>query len=149
MRNKSYETMILLKPELDEAGREAVIKFIKDLAQKEGFEIISVDDLGRKTLAYKIAKIGEAHYYLLTFDATPAFVAELDRNLRLNDKVLRFLTVLRLSHPATTIKSDEKIKAERSEPAVTSQADQTDKAGSIEDIETQNQIDEEEVGEES
>ena len=92
---RQYETMMLLIPELDEAGCEAIITFVKDLAKKDGVTITSADYLGKKTLAYQIGQSKEAHYYLLTFDSAPSFVAELERNLGINDKVIRFLTVKR------------------------------------------------------
>jgi len=92
---RQYETMMLLSPELDEAGCETIINFVKELAKKDDVTITSADYLGKKTLAYQIGQIKEAHYYLLTYDSAPSFVAELERNLKINDKVIRFLTVKR------------------------------------------------------
>jgi small subunit ribosomal protein S6 len=92
---RQYETMMLLAPELDEAGCDGIVDFVKELAKKDKITIASADYLGKKTLAYQIGQNKEAHYYLLTFDSSPSFVAELERNLKINDKVIRFLTVKR------------------------------------------------------
>ncbi len=92
---RQYETMMLLSPELDEAGCETILNFVRELAKKDGVTLAAVDHLGKKTMAYQIGQYKEAHYYLLTFDSAPAFVSELERNLGINDKVIRFLTVKR------------------------------------------------------
>ena len=92
---RQYETMMLLSPELDEAGCETILNFVKELAKKAEVNLASVDYLGKKTMAYQIGQFKEAHYYLLTFDSAPSFVSELERNLGINDKVIRFLTVKR------------------------------------------------------
>lgn len=122
---RPYETTILMRPDLDDAEQSKVIDFIKDLAAKDSVTINSIDVLGKKSLAYHIKQISEAYYYLISFDSSPAFVLELDRNLRISDKVVRFLTVVRPLRAEPFAKTIEKQSTAVDETKVTEDEDES------------------------
>lgn len=90
MRN--YETMFILKPNLEEEYRNKVIEKFKNIIL-EGGEIISVDEWGNKTLAYEIQKVKEGYYVLVNFKSDSEMLVELERNYRISDDIIRFIII--------------------------------------------------------
>ncbi len=68
---------------------DAVGKLIK----KEGGEVVRMDDVGMKPLAYPIQKKTEGHYVLFEIDGSGQEIAELERRMRVNDMIMRYITV--------------------------------------------------------
>ena len=68
---------------------DAVGKLIK----KEGGEVVRMDDVGMKTLAYPIEKKTEGHYVLFEIEGSGQEIAELERRMRVNDMIMRYITV--------------------------------------------------------
>ena len=86
-----YETVFILAPVLsDDQMKEAVEKF-KGVLQKEGAEIINVEEWGLKKLAYPIQKKSTGFYCLVEFKGEPTIVKKLETAFRRDEKVLRFL----------------------------------------------------------
>ena len=75
-----------------EEEREAAKAKISDLIAKEG-EVVSVDDWKTKKLAYEIKHETEGVYFLYTFKANPAFIAEFERVLRIDTNVLKHMVI--------------------------------------------------------
>ena len=90
-----YESMYVLKPDLDEETRKSLIEKFKSLVESNGGKVEKVDEWGQRKLAYEINYIKEGYYVLMTFEAAPEFPVELERNYNINDNVLRF-NVIRL-----------------------------------------------------
>ncbi len=90
MRN--YETMFILKPNVEEEQRNAVIEKFKNIIN-EGGEIVSVDEWGIKKLAYEIQKFKEGFYVLINFKSNSDVLNELERNYRISDDVIRFIII--------------------------------------------------------
>ncbi len=90
MRN--YETIIILKPSLEEEKRNAIIEKFKNIIS-DGGEVISVDEWGMKRLAYEIEKLKEGYYILINFKSGSDVVNELERNYRISDDVMRFIVI--------------------------------------------------------
>lgn len=91
-----YEMMLLTSPELDDAGRGAIIDRAKDAVTKGEGAWVNLSDLGRRKLAYEIQKKPEAHYSLLEFDSSGDTLHEVVRQLRITDGVLRVMAVDRV-----------------------------------------------------
>ena len=86
-----YETVFILTPVLsDDQMKEAVEKF-KGVLQKEGAEIVNVEEWGLKKLAYPIQKKSTGFYCLVEFKGEPTIVKKLETAFRRDEKVLRFL----------------------------------------------------------
>ena len=87
MRN--YELMIILDPDLEERTVAPSLDQYLNLVRQDGGSVESVDVWGRRRLAYEIDKKPEGIYAVVSLSADPATVKELDRQLGLNESVLR------------------------------------------------------------
>lgn len=88
-----YETLTVLHPDLGEAGSKELLEKIKGILEAGHAEIKKIEEWGLRELAYVIHKQRRGIYVLVEYKALPAVVWELERQLRLNDQVLRFLSV--------------------------------------------------------
>jgi small subunit ribosomal protein S6 len=88
-----YETLTVLHPDLGEAGSKDMAGRLRGILEAGRAEIKKVDEWGIRELAYSIRKQRRGIYVLLEYKAEPQAVAELERQLKLNDQVLRFITV--------------------------------------------------------
>jgi len=91
---QEYESVTVLRPTLNEDEIEAEIKTISGLIAASGGEVLEVERWGRRRLAYEIQKVHEGIYTFYHFNGTPQTVQELERRYRLNERLLRHLTVL-------------------------------------------------------
>ena len=87
-----YETVFILSTKLGEEGIAALVEKFKNLIAANG-TVDSVDDWGKRRLAYEINKETEGYYTLINFTCAPSFTAELDRVYKITDGVLRSLIV--------------------------------------------------------
>ncbi|HIF95849.1 MAG TPA: 30S ribosomal protein S6 [Myxococcales bacterium] len=90
---REYELNIIIQPEISEEGSAAILGRLDALLEESSATRLLCDDIGKRKLAYEIDRFQKGHYYLLSFlDAGPV-VSELEGVLRLEESVLRFLTV--------------------------------------------------------
>lgn len=87
-----YESIIIINPSLEEQGMKEIIKKFEDMINSEG-KVESVEEMGKRKLAYEIKKNTEGYYVLYTFEANPEFIAELERVYRITDGILKFIVV--------------------------------------------------------
>jgi small subunit ribosomal protein S6 len=87
-----YETLFVLHPERGARAKEYIDKFKKVIEGQDG-TVSHVEEWGMRDLAYRIQKQGKGIYALLRFRSSGRAVAELERNLKLTDGILRYLTV--------------------------------------------------------
>ena len=90
---KHYETMFIIKPTLVEEEIKAKIDFFKDIITKNGGVIETCLDMGMRNLAYEIKKNKRGYYFVIYFKAPTSLIAELERNYRINEEVLRFIVI--------------------------------------------------------
>ena len=86
---RRYEVMVILDPELDERTVEPSIDQYLNIVRKEGGTVEKVDIWGRRKLAYDIKKKSEGIYAVVNFTAKPDTAKELDRQLSLNETIMR------------------------------------------------------------
>lgn len=91
MRN--YEVILIVHPDLDETALKGVIDRVQGWIQEAGGSIDKVDQWGKRRLAYPIRKQREGQYVYFESQFAPAFSAELERNLRFLEPVMRFSIV--------------------------------------------------------
>ncbi len=91
---RRYETIFVLKPNLEEEKRNALIEKFTSIINNDG-ELIKVDEWGNRRLAYEIEKIREGYYVFVEFKANTTLPAELERNFKIADEVIRYITVNR------------------------------------------------------
>ena len=87
-----YETMLITSAALDEEATAALVGKFKTLIEANG-TIDSIDEWGKRRLAYPINDLMEGYYVLMTFTAAAAIPAELDRIFRITDGVMRSMIV--------------------------------------------------------
>ena len=87
-----YESIIIVNPNVDEAGLKALEEKFTGLINENG-KVESVEQMGKRRLAYEVKKFKEGTYVLFNFEAKPELIAELERNYRITDEVLKFMTV--------------------------------------------------------
>lgn len=86
---RHYELMVILDPNLDERTVAPSLDTFLNVVRQDGGKVDKVDVWGKRRLAYEIAKHAEGIYAVIDINATPATVNELDRQLGLNESVLR------------------------------------------------------------
>ena len=86
---RPYELMVILDPTLDERTVAPSLETFLNVVRKDGGSVDKVDIWGRRRMAYEINKHAEGIYAVLDLQANPSAVAELDRQLNLNESVLR------------------------------------------------------------
>lgn len=87
-----YESVIIINPTVDEEGVKNLTKKFTDLINTDG-KVEKVDELGKRKLAYEIKKNNEAYYVIINFEAKPTLIAELERNYRITDDVIKFIVI--------------------------------------------------------
>lgn len=90
---RKYETIFILHPELSEEDIKSVTTKAQDVISSYKGECFRMDDWGIRKLAYPIKKSARGRYYYLRFDGNSALIAELERRLRLDEKVLRYQSI--------------------------------------------------------
>ena len=93
MAKRTYEVMYIINPETDAEKIEKLNDAVGKLIEKEGGEIVRMDDIGRRHLAYPIEKKTEGHYVLFEIDGSGQEILELERRMRVNDMIIRYMTV--------------------------------------------------------
>lgn len=89
----SYEVLYIVKPDMEEEARAALISKFSELVTNNGGEVENIDEWGSRKLAYAINYITEGYYVLMNFKAKSDFPAELDRLMRINENIMRNMIV--------------------------------------------------------
>lgn len=87
-----YESVIIVNPNLEEESVKNLIKKFSDLINADG-TVASVEEMGKRKLAYEIKKQSEGYYVVYTFEADPEFIKELERIYRITDSIMKFITI--------------------------------------------------------
>jgi len=92
---REYELVFIVHPDLDEAAFTEIINRVAGWIKDSGGEVTKTEVWGRRKLAYRIRKQKEGQYVLMQLKMAPSFSAELERNLRFLEPVMRFLIVVK------------------------------------------------------
>ena len=115
---RKYETIIILQPELGEDDIKIVTTKVQDVITSFKGELHRMDDWGIRKLAYSIKKCARGRYYYVRYDGVAEMIAELERRIRLDEKVLRYQTVNITDEP-------EKVVPEKKAPVAESEVDES------------------------
>ncbi|MGB3513801.1 MAG: 30S ribosomal protein S6 [Microcoleaceae cyanobacterium] len=88
-----YETMYILRPDLNEEQTEQAITKYKELLQEQGASDLEIQHRGKRRLAYEIDNHREGIYIQMNYQGPPTQIAILERAMRLNEEVIRYLTI--------------------------------------------------------
>ena len=87
-----YESVVIINPNVEENTLKELIERFKTLINTDG-NVEQVNELGKKKLAYEIKKNKEGYYVVFDFAAKPSLIAELERNYRITDEILKFIVI--------------------------------------------------------
>lgn len=90
---RMYETIFIVKPDLADEETKGLSAKVQEVITSMKGDFKRLEDWGARKLAYPIDKFSRGRYYYLRFDGDAALIAELERRLRLDDKVLRYQSV--------------------------------------------------------
>ena len=89
---QKYEAMVVISTKQEEEAVKGLVERFKGLIEENG-TLVSVEEWGKKRLAYMINKETEGYYVLYTFEAKPEFPAELSRRLKITEGLLRSMII--------------------------------------------------------
>ncbi len=87
-----YESVVIINPNVDEEGTKALVQKFTDLINTDG-KLEKADELGKRKLAYEVKKNKEGYYVIFYFEANTSLISELERNYRITDEVIKFMTI--------------------------------------------------------
>jgi small subunit ribosomal protein S6 len=90
---RHYELLFVLRPTLTEEETKAKVDFIKEVLEKNGAKIAARQDIGIRKLAYSIKKFERGNYTVFYFQAPAGAISEIERIIRINEEIIKFLTV--------------------------------------------------------
>lgn len=90
---RTYEVMFIVDPKTSDEDITRLNENLQQVIADQGGTITKNENMGRRQLAYPIGRINEGHYILLEVDGSGREIAELERRMRVNDQVIRYITV--------------------------------------------------------
>lgn len=90
---RHYENLVIVKPTLTEEEIKSTIAQVEEILTANGAEIIARDAMGMKKLAYPIEKNARGYFYVMYYKAAPSAISEIERRFRINEEILRFVTM--------------------------------------------------------
>ncbi len=90
---RKYETFFIVDPDLSDETNSAVDTKVQSIVTSNGGEVLTYNPWGKRKLAYPIKKHTRGLYVLMEYSGGPDMVAELERNMRIDERVLKFITV--------------------------------------------------------
>ncbi len=93
MAKRVYEVMFIAAPETADEDIAKLNESITNLIETEGGSVVKLEDMGRRRLAYPINKKTDGYYVLFEIEGSGQEIAELERRMRVNDTIMRYLTV--------------------------------------------------------
>jgi small subunit ribosomal protein S6 len=88
-----YESVFIARQDLTPAQVETLSGTVTDLIKNQGGKVTKTEQWGLKSLAYRIKKNKKGHYVLMNIDGPAAAISEMERTMRINEDVLRYLTI--------------------------------------------------------
>jgi len=88
-----YEVALIIRPEVEDEGQEAIIDRLSQILTAEGGQVTNVEKWGRRRLAYPINKVNEGIYYFIQGQFSAPVLSELERNVRLSEDILRHMVI--------------------------------------------------------
>ena len=88
-----YESVVIARPELTETQVDKLVNDLSEIITKDKGKIIKIEKWGLRSFAYKINKNKKGHYFMLNLDSAPSTISEYERQMRINEDIIRFLTL--------------------------------------------------------
>ena len=91
---RTYESIFIVHPEVIGDDQVALIDKYKTILSDQAADVLKVENWGTRTLAYQVKKQSKGCFVLVIFDAEPTVIAEYERRMRIDEKVIKFQTVI-------------------------------------------------------
>jgi small subunit ribosomal protein S6 len=91
---RTYESIFIVHPDVVGDDQVALIDKYKTILSDQGADVLKVENWGTRTLAYQVKKQSKGCYVLVIFDAEPTVIAEFERRMRIDEKVIKFQTII-------------------------------------------------------
>jgi len=128
---RRYETILIIDPDLSDDDRGPILEKLRDLITRHDAFLVEFDNWGVRKLAYEIKKKGRGYYLRVDYCGISALVDEIERFSRIDDRILKYMTIL-LDENADI----EKIKAEQASIEAEKKKAEQDKPSDSDKIET-------------
>ncbi len=144
---RKYEVFFIVDPDLSDDDTQSLEEKLKDVVVREGGKVLTYSSWGKRKLAYPVKKRTRGHYFLMEIAGGPDLPLELERNMRIDDRVLKFITVkledrYEPDREEEKESPDEKTKSESEKNVEMSESDSEDQM----EAETEEQSKQEEEG---
>lgn len=145
MKTNHYESVVILNATLEDQQIDSILTSIEEQMSANGVEISDIDKWGRKRLAYPIQKGKSGYYVIYHFTSPREYITKFERTLRLDENVIRFLTIkMELKDIEYLEKRKSEIKEEAAETelleAKVVETEVVDTVDEIDEIETNDDI---------
>ena len=90
---RHYENLVIVKPTLTQEELEQELQTVEEIITSNGGEIAATDKMGMRKLAYPIQKNERGYYFVVYYTGNPSAIGEIERRFRINENLLRFMTV--------------------------------------------------------
>jgi small subunit ribosomal protein S6 len=124
---RRYETIFIVRPNVAEGEIETAINKTVSIIEGDGGTIIRIDKWGLKKLAYLIKKESQGFYVYVDYAGVPAAVSEIERIFRIDDRILKYLTVKMEDTCDPEAAKEELAKAESAQSAAEAEAEEEQK----------------------
>ena len=121
---RTYEVSFIVNPNTTDDELKKLTAQLEQIITDQGGKITKTDHLGRRKMAYRIGKFDEGNYTFLYLEGSGREISEVERRLRVNDAVIRYMTV----RTDEDLKRAEKMKAKRKSAAATPRPSEDDLA---------------------
>ncbi len=115
---KGYEVMLAINPELETDELNSLLEKYKKIIQGKKGIIVKIDKWGKRPLAYEIKNFQQANYVLLSFDLDSKQISDLERIMRLDEKIIRYLLVLRQERTLPVKEKSRRVTKQEKKPEV-------------------------------
>lgn len=115
---KSYESVIIVNSSLSEETLNKIVKRSEDFISKNGGKLGETIQWGKRRLAYPIKKFQYGYYFIFKFEASPEIISEFEREFRLDENILRFMTFLKTQKEILAEQRLREIEAKAAEKAM-------------------------------
>lgn len=119
---RRYETVVIMDPDLIEEDRLSLISRIQEIVDQHSGTILELDEWGQKRLAYEVRKKNRGYYLRIDFCGMGDLVDEMERFFRINDKFLKYMTIV-LDKDADVDRIREEMTAEKNKSTQPSSGD--------------------------
>lgn len=90
---RTYESLFIVQPNATDEEVQSVVQGVESIVTQEGGAILVKDIWGKRRLSYEVKKFNEGIYVLLRFQCPASLIKKLENHLKLNDEIIRFITV--------------------------------------------------------